>query len=463
MFWKPLTKTIKQIGFKLALWYSGTLFLFVLIFFACTYIFLSSVLKTRDFQNIEIEISEVKSEYNTGGERRVQRFVNFHMSSRLKNNLFIRIADSENKTRYLISPFKKDNFPVNRLEKVFMKHSEFTILKSTVTNHELNILTVALSDGSFLQLGMSSEERDNILYQFRHLFYLGIIPFLLIGVAGGIFLSMRALSPLKNIINTVKAINDGKMTSRVNIKDTGDELDDLAHLFNEMLDKINRLINEMEESLDNVSHDLRTPLTRLRIISEDALSKWPDTDVSRKSHIDVIEESERIIKMLNTIMDISEADAGVMLLKLETLSLANLVAPIYELYLIVAEEKNLAITNKITPDLFILADHERISQAIANLVDNAVKYTPPNGYIIIDSKIVKNGIKIIIINSGTIISSKDIPKIWNRLYRGDQSRTHKGLGLGLSFVKAIVSAHNGLVDVSCTPEQTTSFSIYLPA
>jgi len=457
MFWKRLSKVTKQIGVKLTLWYSGILLSLVFIFFVCAHAFLSSVLKNRDFQNIEIEISEVKSEYDAGGEKEIQHFVD----SRLKHTLFIRVADQNNKTRYLISPFEKDNFPIHRLNKIILKNGKLISLKSTLNNHELNILNIRLSDNKFLQLGMSSEERDHILYQFRHLFYLGIIPFLLIGIIGGFFLSMKALSPLRNIINTVKAINEGKMNSRVNLKGTGDELDELAHLFNEMLDKISRLINGMEESLDNAAHDLRTPLARLRMISEDAL-KNPDIDVSCKAHIDVIEESERIIKMLNTLMDISEAEAGVMPLKLETLSLADIVAPIYEMYLIVAEEKNIDINNNITPDLFVNADHERIAQAIANLVDNAVKYTPKSGSIVIDGQIFKNEIEITVINSGTTISSKDIPKIWDRLYRGDQSRTLKGLGLGLSFVKAIVSAHNGRVDVCVTEEHKTSFFIYLP-
>ena len=246
MSWKYLNKITKQLGVKLTLWYSGILFSFVLIFFIGTHAFLSSVLKNRDFQNIEIEISEVKSEYDSGGKKGIQRFVNFHMSNRLKNNLFIRVSDSNKKTHFLISPFKNDNFPVERLNKTILKGNEFITLKSTVTGHELNILSLKLSDNTFLQLGMSSKERDHILYQFRHLFYLGIIPFLLIGIVGGFFLSMRTLSPIRSIIRTVKAIDEGKMNSRVNIKGTGDELDELAQLFNGMLDKIGKLINGME-------------------------------------------------------------------------------------------------------------------------------------------------------------------------------------------------------------------------
>jgi signal transduction histidine kinase len=462
MFWTYLRKISKKIGFKLTLWYSGVFFSFAVIFFICAYAFLSGTLKNWTLKQIEIELSEIKAEYDFGGEKSVRQFVEFSMSSRLKSNLLVRLIDPQNDTRYLFSPFENEEFPLTALYQKTLENGKSLSLKSTRTDHVLNIITTKLPDNWFLQVGMDSTERDHILSQFLYLFYWGTIPFVLASIIGGLLLSRRALSPLRNIIGTVKAIDEGNLNSRVTIKGTGDELDELAGLFNKMLNRISMLIKGMEESLDNVAHDLRTPITRMRIISEDALTKWPDMEVSRKSHMDVMEESELIIKTLNTLMDISEADAGVMKLHIRTLVLADLVDPVCDMYEIVAEEKNTSITNNVARELLVRADQSRMRQVFANLLDNAVKFSDPDSSIVIDAHITGNEIKITVKNSGIIISPKDITKIWNRLYRGDQSRSLKGTGLGLSFVKAIVSAHNGRVAVSSTPDKKTTFSVFLP-
>ena len=142
----------------------------------------------------------------------------------------------------------------------------------------------------------------------------GVIPLMFIAMIFGVFLSTRTLKPLRHIIVTVERIDIGKMDSRVPRTENGDELDELARLFNDMLERIARLIKGMKDSLDNVAHDLRTPLTRMRNISEKALLGLPDHDPSREAHESVLEESDRILNMLDALMDISEAETGVLAL-----------------------------------------------------------------------------------------------------------------------------------------------------
>ena len=184
MFWTRLRKISKKIGFKLTLWYSGIFFSFAVIFFICAYAFLSGTLKDWTLKKIEIEISEIKAEYDFGGEKGVRQFIEFSMSSRLKSNLLVRLIDPQNDTRYLFSPFENEEFPLTALYQESLENGKAISLESTITDHELNIITTRLPDNWFLQVGMNSTERDHILGQFLYLFYWGIIPFAFASIIG---------------------------------------------------------------------------------------------------------------------------------------------------------------------------------------------------------------------------------------------------------------------------------------
>ncbi|MFH2064943.1 MAG: HAMP domain-containing sensor histidine kinase [Pseudomonadota bacterium] len=462
MSFKTINKITGKIGFRLVVWYSGLILAGMVILFLITYFFLSSTLKTRDRQEIQSEISELTSEFNSGGIEGIKSFIHSHLSKRLKSILYIRIADTDNKTAFQYSPVKQKPIHLQSLEHLEPFEDEWVTIEIKENNLELNFQTKKISAEYILQVGISSGERDAILNHFLNLFITRAIPLIILGILGGVFLSFRTLKPLRNIISTVEAIDIGRMDSRVPRTGTHDELDDLARLFNEMLDKISNLLTGMKDSLDNVAHDLRTPLTRLRNISEIAMNELPEGSPGRRVHESMLEELERILKMLSTLMDISEAETGTMILNKEHINLYNLVFPIYDLYLVVAESKDIQIKMNIPSDITIFADPNKISQAIANLLDNAVKFTPNNGMIEINAHRENNQVIITITDNGLGIAEQDILKIWNRLFRGDLSRSQKGLGLGLSLVKAIVNAHQGDITVSSKPNNGTTFSIFLP-
>jgi signal transduction histidine kinase len=286
---------------------------------------------------------------------------------------------------------------------------------------------------------------------------------ILIGLAGGAFLAFRSLRPIRNLIDTTQSIVDtGKMDARVPIRKTGDELDELSGLFNRMLERIEGLIRGMREALDNVAHDLRTPMTRLRSIAETSLQLQPGRERYEEALADCLEESERVLTLLNTLMDISEAETGTMKLSLVPVNISNLIEDAVGMYEYVAEDKNITIAVNCAKDIGMTADRNRMSQVLANLLDNAIKYTPHGGNIVIDAYQEKEHTVILIKDSGIGISSDEVPKIWDRLYRGDKSRTEPGLGLGLSLVKAVVEAHKGRIEVDSDPGVGSVFTLYLP-
>jgi signal transduction histidine kinase len=292
-----------------------------------------------------------------------------------------------------------------------------------------------------------------------------VLGCLIIGVLGGARLTRRALRPVAALAATARAvIQSGDLSRRVDTSEPGSgDLRQLAALVNRMLERNQTLVRSMREALDNVAHDLRTPLTRLRGIAEVALST-EDPASAREALGDCIEESDRALVMLRTLMDISEAEAGIMRLERGTVDLRAAAAEAVDLYAEVAEDAGVALTAEPGEPVTVHADPNRIRQALANLVDNALKYTPRGGHVSVAVRpdAAAGEASLVVRDDGIGIPPESIPRIWDRLYRVDPSRATRGLGLGLSLVKAIAVAHAGRVSVDSTPQQGSTFTFTLP-
>jgi signal transduction histidine kinase len=292
-----------------------------------------------------------------------------------------------------------------------------------------------------------------------------LVGCLLIGIAGGVYLTRRALRPVAALALTARAvIQSGDLSRRVDVAAGGSgELDELALLVNRMLERNQGLVRSMRDALDNVAHDLRTPLTRLRGIAEVAL-RTDDPTQAPEALADCIEESDRALIMLRTLMDISEAEAGIMKLNLGSTDLRAIALETVDLYEQVADEAGVALSVLPGDPVTTLADASRVRQALANLVDNAVKYTHRGGHVevLIESDVANLEARFCVRDNGRGIPPDALPRIWDRLYRVDPSRAERGLGLGLSLVKAIALAHRGRVAVESVPDRGSSFILVLP-
>jgi len=453
----------KTLGFRLTLWYAVVFIVSSLTVFVFAYFHHFSTVQRKEGEIIQSKLSEYAARYHEEGIDAI-REVSLERYTNKPVRFLIRVAGTDNNTLFLSVPDSWPNFDLQRLQTREVKETRGWIyLKAKDDEDMLEIGSILLHDGNLLQVGKSTEDWEELLENFLLVFASIMTPLILLSLIGGIFLAFRALRPLRSFISTINVINQtGRIDARVPRRHTGDEFDELGCLFNSMLDKIESLIKGMRAVLDNAAHDIRTPMTRLRGVAEMALQSHRSHEASQEALADCLEESERVLTILNTLMDISEAETGLMRLHFQTVDVSEVIENVVELYRDVAADKQITISTVVPKELCLPADYGRLQQVLANLLDNAIKYTPDSGRVEIAAHQRQQQVVVRVEDTGVGISPDELPKIWDRLYRGDQSRSQRGLGLGLSLVKATVQAHGGLVEVTSIPQTGSLFVIYLP-
>jgi signal transduction histidine kinase len=430
-------------GLRLALWYTTLFVASAMSIVFVTYYLAATSLAERDSQILRSKVGEYAAAYARGGFRLLTNTVRAEQAA-APERLFVRVVDRGVEAVVLSNP---EGWDPRRLE----------------------LESAQLADGTLVQVGKSTEARDDLLRRLR--FALSLVTGLIIAVAllGGWIATESAMSPIRRLTQAVRNIIDtGRTDARVPVPAADgdrDAIDELSVLFNAMLDRIERLVEAMRGALDNVSHDLRTPLSRLRTTAEFALAGPADLDRYRDALADCVEETDRTLVMLNTLMDISEAESGTMALRREPVDLGAVIDRAIDLYKDVADANGVTLgvpSSTAGGPLVVTGDRTRLEQVAANLIDNAVKYTPSGGRV--DVELGRDGDAAVlrVRDTGVGIPANELPRIWERLFRGDRSRTERGLGLGLSVVRAIVQAHGGSVAVDSEVGRGSTFTVRLP-
>ncbi|WP_449396738.1 ATP-binding protein [Devosia riboflavina] len=309
------------------------------------------------------------------------------------------------------------------------------------------VRSIELGNGMRLVVGRDVVERRGYSAIILQSFFFGVVGIILFSVVAGGVTARRVLKRIDTIRDTSTKIMSGNLSERVPITKRNDEFDGLARNLNAMLDRIEQLLQGLKEVTDNVAHDLKTPLTRLRNQAEGALRDTASPETKEKALETVIAESDKLIQTFNALLMIARVEAGAPSGALSEIDVSSIVSDVAELYTPVAEDEGIEVTTNIAGGVTLRANRELIGQAMVNLLENAMKYAKPEdgrpGKISVELKREGASVVITVADNGPGIAEADRQRVLERFVRLEKSRSEPGSGLGLALVNAVARLHGG--------------------
>ena len=354
--------------------------------------------------------------------------------------------------------------PVDKTDVVLeLKRSEIDHIFQTITlandDDQARMITAVIGSDIILQIGETLEEADEYLEIFRNLFATLTGILIIASTFIGWYLAKRALRDMADVTQTAEEISRGSYDRRVELKGQFKEIEKLGRTFNAMLDRIQILLRSMKEINDNIAHDLRSPLARIRGIAEMTLTDEKSIKDYKDMAVNTIEECDSLIEMINTMLDITEAEAGVNGSTDEEFNIVTVITEACVLFRPIADEKGIELTHSLPAKLSFIGSKKKMQRIVTNILENAIKYTPEQGRVAVSAKAENGQIRIVFNDTGVGISDDDLPHIFERFYRCDRSRPQGGVGLGLSLAKAYTDAMNGLISVTSSVKNGSTFEL----
>ena len=394
-------------------------------------------------QTVDAEIKGLAEHYRPGGIRRLVASVE-------------RRANQPGSSLYLVTTFAGERIagnvaqlPLGVLERPGLIETRYARMDGVVAEHRALARIFLLQGGFRLLVGRDLEDRETLRGVMLRAMLTSLGWLVLIGTAGGIFVAMRVLRRVDAMSASAQTIMSGDLSRRLPQSGSGDELDRLASSLNAMLERIGELMKGMQEVSDNIAHDLKTPLTRLRNGVEEALRHERSPAEYRASLDKVVEEADGLIRVFNALLMIARLESGAGQETMQDFDLAEVARDVAELYDAVAEEKGVTLTLDADGPLMMRGGRELIGQALANLVDNAIKYGAPEDGADRD-KIVKimaqrrgARMELTVADHGPGVPAQDRARVLERFVRLEGSRSAPGSGLGLSLAMAVARLHQG--------------------
>jgi signal transduction histidine kinase len=464
---KKKNSLLGTFAFRLTLWYA-ILFIFslIIIFFISYKILAADLVHVVD-RELLTATDKIDQEFRSQGLDQVKLDIREGIEEEGTNRVFYRMLSAQLGIVVTSDPIKWPclNFPVlsQWASMAVGGKANYHTLSPQDRPYKIRIFSRGVDDGKYVvQIGKPMKDEEELAKVYGKVFLGSVVILLFCGIILSWIEAQKAMKGVKRITSTARNIGQGDIKHRVELGQEGEEIEDLAATFNHMLDRIEQLMMGLKDVTNNIAHDLRTPLTRIRGLAEATLGK-KDIGQYQESIGTIVEECDRLNQMINTMLEIAEADAG---LKKADQALVDLVAlgqQGVEIFLPVAQDKELSLEFKgPSQPVFVLANSSRLQRVMANLLDNAIKFTESKGRVCLEIKALKHEAVILVKDTGIGIAPEEQARIFEKFYRVETSRSSPGHGLGLSFVKSMVSSMGGSINIDSSLGHGTAFTIKIP-
>jgi signal transduction histidine kinase len=424
--------------FRLALIYMVLFGASVLLLLGFIYWSTAAYLTQQTDQTIEAEIADLAERYRTTGLAGLTSLISARLSRKPAGSAIYLLVDEGfdpllgNLDRWPRGEQLQDGWMDFRLEGSGSDNADIHPARARVFRIEGGFLLLVGRDIHDLEL---TKQRIIITLAW------GLAITLVLGGLGGAMMSRTTVRRIESINQASREIISGDLSRRIPTRNTGDDFDVLADNLNAMLDRIGLLMEDVRRVSDNIAHDLRTPLARLRNRLEELHLQTSGAGANSEGIEQAVAEADRLLNTFNALLRIARIESQHGDESFTTIAMGNLVRDVAELYEPLMEEKKQALAMELSGDVQVSGDRDLLFQAIANLMDNATKYTPAGGSIRIDLKRLNGKARLVITDSGPGIPAADREKVFQRFFRLEQSRTTPGNGLGMSLVAAVVTLH----------------------
>lgn len=464
MSWKSASNFLQTMTFRLTIWYLVVFSVLSVAVFLVVYVSLTFRLQDQADYELFNELKEFSELYQARGISVLQtEFVREAESQGTGQVLFqLRSADGT-----ILASSDRDNWKgidTDRPDKQVIDTTGkfYSTISLPEQEYKVRLLALTVDDKKILEGAILLSREERILERYRETF--GIALMIMIGCGGlfGFLLARKAMAGVQRVTDTALSIGRNELGRRVELTHEGEEIDALVRAFNGMLERIEGLLGELRQVTDNVAHELRTPVTRIRGMAETTLKGEDDVAEYKEMAAMVINGCDDLIEMITTMLEIAQTDSGTVEMVSVPLDLHELVEEAVDLFNPVAEDNGIGLTlANASRSVMISGDRRKLQRAVANLVDNGIKYSTRGDTITLTVGIQAGMATVEIADTGIGIDENDLPHIFERFYRADKSRSTTGNGLGLALAQAIVHAHQGDIKVESS-KSGSIFTLLLP-